>query len=97
MVKAFLDSNFVINNYSDNTIKIIEDIEKYIDNNDCPDLHMDISHLNVLDASKVTVLCSTYHWAKYPEGKINWVINSSEIKEIVKPMNLGNINLTTAQ
>ena len=29
-----------------------------------------MSHLNVIDASKVIILCSTYHYAKYPHGNL---------------------------
>lgn len=81
---------------SDDTLSLVESIKNYISKYDCPNLSMDISHLNIIDASKVTILCSTYHWAKYPNGKINWKINSPEIKELIKPLNLGNINLVNA-
>lgn len=78
-----------------NAINLVESIKNYIFENDCPDLSMDVSHLNVIDASKVTILCSTYHYAKYPHGKINWLINSSEVKNLVKSLNLGNIRFIT--
>ena len=79
------------------TARFVESMKKYISENDCPTLSMDVSHMNIIDASKVTILCSTYHWSKYPNGKINWKIASPEIREIIKPLNLGNINLITAQ
>ena len=79
-----------------NCLKLVESIKNYIFENDCPQLSMDISHLNIIDASKVTILCSTYHYAKYPHGEITWKINSNEVKNIIKPLNLGNIRLTTA-
>lgn len=75
----------------DNPIRIVESIKNYIKDHDCPYLSMDVSNLNIIDASKVTILCSTYHWAKYPEGKISWKIASNEIKDLVSPLNLGNI------
>lgn len=78
-----------------NTLDIVESIKNYINENDCPDLSMDISHLNIIDASKVTILCSTYHWAKYPQGEIKWLINSPEVQNLVKPLNLGNVKLIT--
>ena len=80
----------------DNPINLVKSIKNYISEHDCPDLSMDISHLNIIDASRITVLCSTYHWAKYPDGKISWKISSPEIKDLIKPLNLGNIRLITS-
>lgn len=82
---------------NEDAIDLVESIKSYISEHDCPNLSMDISHLNILDASKVTVLCSTYHWAKYPEGKISWKINSPEIKDLIQPLSLGNIRLINSQ
>lgn len=77
-------------------LELAERIKNYIQENDCPALSMDVSHLNLLDASKVTIVCSTYHWAKYPDGKISWKINSPAIRDIIRPLNLGNIDLVSA-
>lgn len=70
--------------------KNLEDLNKYIDTNNCVDITVDISTLNILDASKVATLGSTIHYMKYPEGQINWIVNSKKIKEYTAPMNLGN-------
>jgi len=78
-----------------NSHKLVESIKNYIYENDCPSLSMDISHLNIIDASRVTILCSTFHYAKYPHGEITWKINSSEVKNIIKPLSLGNVKLVT--
>lgn len=83
--------------HNGNTIDFINNIKNYIRDNHCPSMSMDISNLNIIDASQVTIICSTYHWAKYPKGKISWLISSSELKDIVKPMNLGNIKLIKTQ
>lgn len=96
MAQAIL-KDFVINETGSNMIDLVQEIKDYIYKNDCPNLSMDVSHLNIIDASKVTIICSTYHWAKYPNGEISWKINSPEIKEFVKPLNLGNIRLITPQ
>ena len=95
--QTILKEKFSINETIKDAIILIESIKKYIHEHDCPNLSMDISHLNIIDASKVTVLCSTYHWSKYPEGKISWLINSEDVKELVKPLNLGNIKMITVQ
>lgn len=97
MAQALAKENFRISEAIGNPINLIESIKNYIHENDCPNLAMDISHLNILDASKVTVLCSTYHWAKYPNGKISLLINSSDVGDLVNPLDLGNIKLVTVQ
>lgn len=95
MNKKLLKEDFTIPNDYNNFVEIVESIRTYILKNDCPKMSMDVSHLNILDASKITIVCSTYHWAKYPNGEIRWKINSDEIKNLVKPLNLGNIKLIT--
>lgn len=97
MTQAILAKDFTTFERKTTTINLVEEIKNYIIEHDCPNLSMDVSHLNILDASKVTIICSTYHWSKYPNGKINWKIKSNEIKNLISPLNLGNINLITAQ
>lgn len=82
----------VLEKFSD-TNKLVSSIKKYITENDCPSLSMDISYLNLLDASRVTVLCSTYHWAKYPKGEVRLKTGSKTVKDLIKPLNLGNVKL----
>lgn len=97
MTQTVLKEDFTFSEESNNTINLVESIKNYIHEHDCPNLSMDISGLNIIDASKVTILCSTYHWAKYPNGQISWKISSEEVKELVNPLNLGNIQLITVQ
>lgn len=95
MAQAVLNKSFISNIKTTNAIDLVENIKNYICEHDCPNLSMDVTHLNLIDASKVTIICSTYHWSKYPNGKISWKIKSNEIKNLIKPLNLGNINLIT--
>lgn len=97
MAQAIFKKSFNVTKPINNALNLVESIKNYIHENDCPNLSMDISHLNIIDASKVTILCSTYHWAKYPNGEISWKIASNEVKELVTPLNLGNIKLIKAQ
>lgn len=97
MLQVISKEDFMSVNSGKGTINLVEYIKKYIKENDCPDLSMDVSHLNIIDASKVTILCSTYHWAKYPNGEISWKINSPEVKDIINPLSLGNIRLINVQ
>lgn len=70
--------------------KNLEDLNKYIDRNNCTNMTVDISELNIFDASKIATLGSTIHYMKYPEGSINWIVNSNKVKEYTTSMNLGN-------
>lgn len=70
----------------------VEFINSYIDNYHCENMTVDISFMNVLDACYVSTLCSTKHYIKYPDGKINWKISSELIREFNKDLELGNSN-----
>ena len=65
-------------------------INNYIEQYHCETMSVDISFMNVLDACYVSTLCSTRHYIKYPDGKINWKISSDSIKELSKDLKLGN-------
>ncbi len=75
-----------------NPDEVIEIINSYIEQYHCENMSVDISYMNVLDACFVTSACSTKHFIKYPEGKINWIISSELIKEFNENLELGNIN-----
>lgn len=73
-----------------NPQKAVEYINSYIDKSHCEKLNVDISLMNIMDACYVSTMCSTKHYIKYPEGKINWIISSKLIAELNKPLNIGN-------
>lgn len=75
-----------------NPTDAIEYIGKFIENNSCQFLDIDISFMNIVDSCYVTTLCSTKHYIKYPNGKINWRISSDMISDLNKEFNLGNTN-----
>ena len=97
MSKAVSKDDFTFSNCGNDTVNIEESVKKYISKNECPTLSMDVSTLNIIDASKVAIICSTYHWAKYPHGEISWKIGSREVQDIIKPLNLGNIKLVNVR
>ena len=68
----------------------VEYINSYITNHSCKKLNVDISFMNILDACYVSTICSTKHYIKYPDGKINWKISSDMVKEFNKDLELGN-------
>ena len=54
---------------------------------------IDISSLNIIEASKVAALGATYHYLKFPDnGEIDWIVCSNEIEKLLCPLNLGNSN-----
>ncbi|MBO5738571.1 hypothetical protein J6R97_04450 [bacterium] len=73
-----------------NSTEIINTINFYIENNPCKNMDIDISFMNIIDSCRITTLCSTKHFAKYPDGKINWKISSKLIEELNKDFELGN-------
>lgn len=75
-----------------NPTKIIEHINNHIEKNNCEYMSVDLSSINVLDACYITTLCSTTHYIKYPNGKIEWKVSSDAIKEFNKDLDLGNSN-----
>jgi len=56
----------------------------------CKNMTIDITRLNLLDACMVSTLCSTAHYMKYPDGNIDWIVNSKEVENNISSMTLGN-------
>ena len=82
------DSKIVVTPQSpDKTVDMIND---YIKLSSCKNMTVDITKLNVIDACMVSTLCSTEHYLKYPDGKINWLVNSKAVKDYNADFNLGN-------
>ncbi|MCM1003800.1 MAG: hypothetical protein NC408_05590 [Candidatus Gastranaerophilales bacterium] len=87
-----LPQNDIVTPNTQTPSEAIEYINSYIDKYHCENMSVDISFMNVLDACYVSTLCSTKHYIKYPNGKINWKISSDIIREFNKDLELGNIN-----
>lgn len=68
----------------------IEYISAYIDKYHCKNLQIDISHMNPIDASSVSIICATKHYMKYPDGRICWHVSSNLVKEFNAGLELGN-------
>lgn len=86
-----------VNFYERNVFEIIEYLKDYILNNDCCYLSIDISKLNLIDASKVSILCSTFHFSKYPEGEVIWHVRDKETQKTIKLLKLKNIRTEIKQ
>ncbi len=85
-----LPQNDIVTPNTQTPSEAVDYINSYIDNYHCENMTVDISFMNVLDACYVSTLCSTKHYIKYPQGKINWKISSELIREFNKDLELGN-------
>lgn len=82
-----------VGNYQNSIFEAINEAKDYITRFDCPFLNIDISGLNLIDATKVCVLASTFHYAKYCNGKIKWFVKDERIKEQIELLKLDNVEI----
>lgn len=82
-----------VTNYKNSIFEAVNEAKHYIYTHDCKKLNIDISGLNLIDAMKVCVLSSTYHFAKYPDGKIRWFVKDERIKEQICLLKLDNTEI----
>jgi len=75
-----------------NPNKILKNIKSTIRKSKSANMTIDISMFNLIDASEIATTASTYHFLKFSDGIINWIVNSKEIAKMLKPMSLGNSN-----
>lgn len=87
MKKFKIDFNFL------NSGEVVETIKNFINKNKCSEFEADISLLNLIDASKTVILCSAYHFSKYPEGHICWELRDRQTIKLIAPMKLKNMEL----
>jgi len=73
-----------------NTKDTLKNIKHSIKKSKVSNMEFDISNLNIIDATKVATLASTYHYLKFNDGYINWIVNSREVENMLRPLNLGN-------
>ncbi len=80
-----------INSYKGDIFDEINKLRDFILEEDCPSLVVDIANLSIFDATKVCVVSSTYHFAKYPEGNILWFVAEAEARQVISSLKLKNI------
>ena len=80
-----------IENYKRDIFEIIDQVKNYILNEDCPFLIVDITKLNLIDTTKVCIVCSTYHFTKYNDGNITWQVSNIEAQRLIYSLKLRNI------
>lgn len=74
-----------------NPLQMADKVKKHIKKYDCPEIELDLSNLNILDAVKVLVLSSAYHYKKYPLGKLKCHTQSDEMKALVTGFSMSNL------
>lgn len=67
----------------DNSANSLDKFKKFIKSHDCPELTLNLSSLNIFDATKFVLLSSAYHYQKYPSGKIKYQVESDDIKNLI--------------
>lgn len=83
------EHNFLtVNAYNANIDEIIDGLNNHISRHDCEKLSIDISILNLLDATKVGAICSTHHFSKYPFGSLEWIVKDVETKNTLKMLSM---------
>ncbi len=92
MVQNITKSRFLDLNCG-NSEQILDSVRNYINKFDCPEIAIDLSRLNILDAAKVMVLSSAYHYKKYPEGKIKCRVQSDNVKGLVSAFVTDNLEV----
>lgn len=83
--------------YERNVQEIISKIKQAINKEDCKYLIVDIVCLNVMDATKVCILASTYHFSRYPDGFITWKIKDKLTQKTINMLKLKNIKTEISQ
>lgn len=76
-----------------NSTEILERVEKYIEESDCREMGLDISELNLFDASRVLLLSSALHYNKYPEGKLKCKVQSKGIENLIAGFSTKNLEI----
>ena len=90
MLQLLPQKNKILTPNTTNPQDAIKLINSYIEKHQCESMSVDISFMNIIDASYVSTLCSTTHYIKYPSGKISWKISSNLVSELNQELKLGN-------
>ena len=73
--------------------KFVNKIKKKINGTDCPRLNIDLCNFSLIEAAKVLTVTSTYHFNKYPKGKMKCTVRDQQTKNVLSGFNLKNLEL----
>lgn len=76
-----------------NSTEILERVEKYIEESNCREMGLDISSLNIFDASRVILVSSALHYSKYPDGKLKCKVHTQGIKSLISELATTNLEI----
>lgn len=76
---------------SDDVLRETEKLKNYILKRNCKNLSVDISSLNFIDAMKVSAPVSAFHFAKYIDGSLKWLVKDEMAKNQMKQLMLKNM------
>ena len=68
-------------------------VKNYIKKYDCPVITIDLSALNIFEASKIILLSSAYHYSKYPDGKLKCHVASESIMSLIAGFQVKNLEI----
>lgn len=68
-------------------------IKNFINKHKCSEFEADISPLNLIEASRVAILCSAYHFAMFPEGRVFWDLKDEQTAAQIAKRKLKNMEL----
>ncbi len=73
--------------------KFVNRIKRKINDSDCPRLDLNLSEFTLIDTVKVLTMTSTYHFNKYPKGKLKCQVRDPQTKTVLSGFNLRNLEL----
>ncbi len=90
-----IQNNFLtVAPYRSDVSEIIDGLNEYILAHECERMNVDISVLTMLDAIRVSAVCSTYHFAKYPFGSIEWIVRDLETRNTLRTYMLKTVHVS---
>ena len=88
------DNFLTVKPYVQDVAEITNGLTDYIVTQDCEHLSVDISKLNLVDSLRLSAICSTYHFSKYPCGNIEWIVKDTEIRNSLKLLALRTVKVS---
>ncbi len=89
MINTVHKFDIKINNIS----SAFDDIKKYIAKSRKSEFSMDLSSLNIIDATKILAVSSAYFYGKFPNGKIKYRHEVQEIDHLLSNFSIKNLEL----
>ena len=75
------------------TTKLINKVKRNIAKTDCELLKLNLADYPLFDVLRIITFASTYHFNKYPRGKMKCIVKNSDIKNIISGFGFRNIEL----